>query len=85
MMNPTGIADFVSSLTTENLQKLRAELQEKLLTNTRYISLGMGGKNIAQTELVDSGLLMGIVAQELRRRGLTEHAAPKARTVARFL
>lgn len=85
MINEHGIVAFVRTLADEKLLALRDDLQEKLLTNTRMISLATGGKSVAQMELVDTSTLMGIVAVELQRRGLVEVNAPARRTVARFV
>ncbi len=85
MINEQGIVAFVRTLADPQLLALRDDLKEKLLTNTRLISLSTGGKAIGQMELVDSSTLMGIVAAELQRRGLVPvNPAPARRTVARF-
>jgi hypothetical protein len=84
-MNAQGITAFVAALTEQKLLALRDELEGKLLSNTRHVALAMGGKSITQTELVDTGLLMGIVASELRRRRIVTTPAPATRTVARFV
>lgn len=83
-MNHAAIADFLTLLTDAEMATLRDKLKAKLLDNVRYVSLSIAGKSVGQTELVDSAFLMGLVASELRRRNLSDIAAPARRTVARF-
>lgn len=83
-MNDGHISDFLRTFTDPELASLRDKLRAKLLTNTRYVSLSIAGKSVAQDELVPSSLLMGLVAGELRRRGLITDPSPSRRTVARF-
>ncbi len=86
MINEQGIIAFVRTLANDKLLALRDDLQEKLLTNTRLISISTGGKAVGQMELVESATLMGIVAAELQRRELVPaNPAPARRTVARFV